>query len=596
MHLALYRKWRPRVFADVYGQDHVTSVLRREVATGKISHAYLFCGSRGTGKTSCAKILAKAVNCESPVEGEPCGVCSSCRLIDDGSATDVLELDAASNNGVENVRDIRDEVIYTPAVLRRRVYIIDEVHMLSVAAFNALLKTLEEPPEHVVFILATTEPQKLPATIVSRCQRFDFRRIDTESIVRRLNEIAAAEGIALDSEAATLIARLSQGGMRDAVSTLELCAGDGSPVTEEKVRAVTGAADRGLLLSAVQAVLEHDTEAIFAVIDRVYASSVDITVFWGDLVGLYRDLLVIKSTKNPRAYLDLTESELEETAALAKRFSGEALSVQSELADEALVRMTRAGSQKRLIAELSLVRMANPRLGGDVGALAERVAELEAALERPAAGGLPAAAASAAVPSTEGQGRTGTSPSDTHQAEIQPEVPHPAEGARDADAGRTDAGQAARGGDSPPWEVENEPTPPHPAETPRAEAKPAQSEPTPAVPTRTAAESAAKKPADGPGKPYMRWADAVERLHRIAGYEAEAGFLELAGAIKSDGGFTVMLEGAMMLSFVDTPDVKARLAEIISTFEGRTVSPDEIRFTAGTVKTAQTDNFDDFNL
>ena len=190
MHQALYRKWRPQTFDEVYGQEHITSVLRYEAEHNAFSHAYLFCGSRGTGKTTCAKILAKVVNCEHPVDGNPCGVCEACRLIDSGAATDVLEMDAASNNGVDNIRDIRDEVVYSPSSLRYRVYIIDEVHMLSVSAFNALLKTLEEPPEHVVFILATTELHKLPATIISRCQRFDFRRISTDVLMERLNLIA----------------------------------------------------------------------------------------------------------------------------------------------------------------------------------------------------------------------------------------------------------------------------------------------------------------------------------------------------------------------------------------------------------------------
>ena len=214
MHQALYRKWRPKTFDDVCGQEQVTSVLKYETEHRAFSHAYLFCGSRGTGKTTCAKILAKAVNCEHPVNGSPCGTCAACRAIEDGSATDVLEMDAASNNGVDNIRDIRDEVVYAPSSLRYRVYIIDEVHMLSVSAFNALLKTLEEPPEHVVFILATTELQKLPATIISRCQRFDFRRISLDALTGRLTYIAEQEKIGLEPEAARMLAKLAQGGMR----------------------------------------------------------------------------------------------------------------------------------------------------------------------------------------------------------------------------------------------------------------------------------------------------------------------------------------------------------------------------------------------
>ncbi|MBQ2377933.1 MAG: DNA polymerase III subunit gamma/tau, partial [Clostridia bacterium] len=231
MHQALYRKWRPTTFDDVCGQDHITSVLKYECQSGKFSHAYLFCGSRGTGKTTCAKILAKAVNCEDIQNGNPCGKCPSCLAIDNGSAIDVLEMDAASNNGVDNIRDIRDEVVYTPSMLKYRVYIVDEVHMLSNSAFNALLKTLEEPPAHVIFILATTEMHKLPSTIISRCQLFDFRRISVPVITARLLKIAEADGIEISPDAAALIARIAQGGMRDAVSLLELCSGSRQRIT-----------------------------------------------------------------------------------------------------------------------------------------------------------------------------------------------------------------------------------------------------------------------------------------------------------------------------------------------------------------------------
>mgnify|MGYP002707411851 CR=1 FL=1 len=262
-YIALYRKWRPVNFDDVCGQDAVTDVLKYEVKNGKISHAYLFCGSRGTGKTSCARILAKAVNCLHPVNGNPCNECEACRSIDAGTALDVIEMDAASNNGVDNVRDMKDEIAFTPAILRYRVYIIDEVHMMSGAAFNALLKTLEEPPAYVVFILATTEFNKLPTTIVSRCQRFDFRRMTSDVIIARLMKIASAEGIELTEDGARVIARAAQGGMRDAVSLLELCAGKHTLIDEKFVAENLGIGSRDSVYSLISAVLAADYSAIY---------------------------------------------------------------------------------------------------------------------------------------------------------------------------------------------------------------------------------------------------------------------------------------------------------------------------------------------
>ena len=307
MHQALYRKWRPGTFDDVIGQDHITSVLKYEVAENKLSHAYLFSGSRGTGKTTCAKILAKAVNCEHPVDGNPCGHCANCLSLEDGSSTDVVEMDAASNNGIENIRAIRDEVTYVPGMMKYRVYIIDEVHMLSTSAFNALLKTLEEPPAHVIFILATTELQKLPATVISRCQRFEFRRIANTHIVNRLKEIAQAENIDLDDRAAAQIARQAQGGMRDAISLLDLCAAGTHKVTVDVVNETTGCSNRTDLLNLVEAVGRRDAETVLAQIDTLSRSSKDIIVYWQELISFWRDMLVLQISANAAEYLDLTE-------------------------------------------------------------------------------------------------------------------------------------------------------------------------------------------------------------------------------------------------------------------------------------------------
>ena len=377
MHQALYRKWRPKTFDDVCGQEHITSVLRYEIKNGAPSHAYLFCGSRGTGKTTCAKILAKAVNCLDPQNGSPCGKCAACRSIDNGSATDVLEMDAASNNGVENIRDIRDEVVYTPSQLRYRVYIVDEVHMLSASAFNALLKTLEEPPAHVIFVLATTELHKLPATIVSRCQRFDFRRIASPVLAARISYIAKEEGISLDPAAADRIARMAQGGMRDAISLLELCAGGGREINTATVDEMMGSVGRESMLSLVGAVADANYDAIFGAVHEAVAASRDLVVFWQDLIGVYRDMLVMKTTENATRYLDLADAEAAEIAALAARFKKGTLLAHCRLLEDALFAMQEANAVKRMVAELTLIRMCDPRLDTSVEGLVARVEKLE---------------------------------------------------------------------------------------------------------------------------------------------------------------------------------------------------------------------------
>ena len=377
MHQALYRKWRPQVFDDVCGQEHITSILKYETENKKFSHAYLFCGSRGTGKTTCAKILAKAVNCESPINGSPCNKCAACLSIDSGAATDVLEMDAASNNGVENIRDIRDEVVYTPTALKYRVYIVDEVHMLSGSAFNALLKTLEEPPSHVIFILATTELHKLPATIVSRCQRFDFRRISTESLMSRLAFISEKEDIKVENEALRVIAKLAQGGMRDAISLLELCAGNRTLITEELVNSTLGAGGQEKLINTVTAIAKADYDALFEVIDETVRSSKDISVFWQELISLYRDLLVIKTTRTADKYLDLTDTQRDALNALASLFTKETLLSHIRILDDAFYTMQKSGSVKRILAEMALIKMSDQSLDPSYDNILSRLAKLE---------------------------------------------------------------------------------------------------------------------------------------------------------------------------------------------------------------------------
>ena len=408
MHQALYRKWRPSTFDDVMGQDHITSVLRYECEHEKFSHAYLFCGSRGTGKTTCAKILAKAVNCTSPVGGSPCGKCPSCIAIEEGSTADVLEMDAASNNRVDDIREIRDEVIYSPTMLKYRVYIVDEVHMLTTSAFNALLKTLEEPPAHVIFILATTELHKLPSTIISRCQRFDFRRISIPVITERLLKIAENEGIGIDTGAAQLIARLAMGGMRDAVSLLELCAGARKHITEALVADSLGISGRDSTASLAEAIYNKDYEKIFATVAEVVSSSKDITVFLQDLLSFYRDMLVVKTSKDARKYLDFTQNEMEQTERIASLFQKETLVYHCKILDQAYGQIQKSVSSARLLAEMTFIRMCDEALDTSSEALSSRIAAIE---DRLAAGLYsPQSASASAVPSQKSEAKTETDP------------------------------------------------------------------------------------------------------------------------------------------------------------------------------------------
>ena len=394
MYKALYRKWRPSDFDSVCGQEHVTDVLKYQVADGRVSHAYLFCGSRGTGKTSCAKILAKAVNCLNPKDGNPCNECAACVSINKGLATDVIEMDAASNNGVDNVRDIKEEVVYSPAELKYRVYIIDEVHMLSASAFNALLKTLEEPPGHVIFILATTELQKLPSTIVSRCQHYDFRRMSAKVLVDRMKYIAEQEEIVLEDAAALLIARMAAGGMRDAISLLELCAGSGRAVSEAVATEILGVGNRNAVFAMVKAIIAKDYSTIYAEVAKNVMESRDLAVFWQELIDTYRDMMVVKTSTDAIAYLDLTEGEYTALRELAAAMPLETMIYHSKLMEEALYAIQRVGLSKRSTIELALTRMCEPRLSASYEALLTRIARLEEEVSRLRLG-LPASAEAA---------------------------------------------------------------------------------------------------------------------------------------------------------------------------------------------------------
>ena len=377
MYQALYRKYRPQTFSDVVGQKGVTDTLRAQIETGKLSHAYLFTGTRGTGKTSCAKILAKAVNCLDPQDGNPCNCCAACRAIDDGSCMDVLEIDAASNNGVDSVRVLRDDAIYTPSEVKRRVYIIDEVHMLSIAAFNALLKIIEEPPEHLIFILATTELNKVPATILSRCQRFSFRRLRPEDIAGRLNFIAYQEGIQIAPAALRLLARLADGAMRDGVSLLDQCASAcQGELTEELVCQTLGLAGVKRTGELLMAAGKQDTAQALSIFEALYAEGKDLGALFDELSALCRDLLVLKAA--PKSGVSMLSGIADESQAteLEKLFAPAEL-----LRDLTLVQAAKGAVGKnadaRVAAELCLMQLCEPSLKLDAQSLGARVSKLE---------------------------------------------------------------------------------------------------------------------------------------------------------------------------------------------------------------------------
>ena len=381
MGQALYRLYRPKSFSEVVGQQHITTVLRNEMRDGRLSHAYLFIGSRGTGKTTCAKLMAKAVNCLDLQDGDPCGKCDICRGVDDGSLLDVVEIDAASNNGVDDIRELRDEAVFTPAVAKYRVYIIDEVHMLSVSAFNALLKILEEPPEHVIFILATTEIHKVLPTIVSRCQRFDFHRIESAVIAQRLLDVAGQEGISLDEQAAELIARLSDGGMRDALSLLDVCAAGGEDVTVDTVTSAAGLIGSGHLYDIVQSICAEDSSAVLEQIAALSQKSMDPQRLCSQLCGYYRDLMLVKTVARPENLISCLPSELPRLKEQVKKMSlNDILHCMSILQDTAS-RMGRS-TAKRAELELALVTLCDSDAKTGYSALIQRIEKLENAFRK----------------------------------------------------------------------------------------------------------------------------------------------------------------------------------------------------------------------
>ncbi|MCI8454823.1 MAG: DNA polymerase III subunit gamma/tau [Lachnospiraceae bacterium] len=377
-YTALYRKWRPRVFEDVKGQDAITATLKNQILAKRIGHAYLFCGTRGTGKTTVAKIFARAVNCENPAEGSPCGECESCRRILEGASLNVIEIDAASNNGVENIREIREQVQYPPAEGRYRVYIIDEVHMLSTGAFNALLKTLEEPPAYVIFILATTEAHKIPVTVLSRCQRYDFKRITMEIIAARLKELTEAEEMPVEERALRYVAKAGDGSMRDALSLLDQCAAFhyGETLTYEHVLDILGAVDTGVFRELFAAVSEKRTTDCIRKLEELIAQGRELSLLVIDFVWYLRNLLLIKTADDAERILDMSEENLKllrEDAGMADETTlMREIRVLSELSGQ-----LRFASQKRVLVEVAFIKLTRPQMEENLDSVLIRLAELE---------------------------------------------------------------------------------------------------------------------------------------------------------------------------------------------------------------------------
>ena len=545
MYQALYRKWRPKTFSDVVGQEHVTETLQRQVAEGRLSHAYLFTGTRGTGKTTCAKILAKAVNCEHPENGNPCNKCSSCLGIESGGFLDVMELDAASNNGVDHVRALRDEAIYSPAQVKKRVYIIDEVHMLSIAAFNALLKILEEPPEHLMFILATTELHKVPATILSRCQRFAFRRILPREIVGRLNYIAEQEGIDLRPDGAELLAHIADGALRDALSLLDQCAAAGGTIDSAAVLDALGLAGNLQTAQLMDCVLRRDTKAALLLLHRLYGSGKDVGAVLGELSALARDLLISKTAPEGGAALLTGGYDGQTMDSLLRQADSARLIAICTTLQRAAADMN-VSVNRRTDAELCLLKLCDETLSGDLSAINARLARLE---QQMATGVRYAAAEGAAQAEKPAPAKTAAKPT-----AVEDEAPPPWEDSAPAPAdGSFD--------DAPPPYGE-------PAEPERPQSA------TPA-PAPQAAEPKAE--ASAPTGDSDIWLTLMESYKNRLTPDKRA-FVGQADGRLANGVLTVYCPTAVTKAMLDTEAVAAVLREVTGQSVGRAVA---VRFVVG---------------
>ena len=545
MYQALYRKWRPKTFSDVVGQEHVTETLQRQVAEGRLSHAYLFTGTRGTGKTTCAKILAKAVNCEHPENGNPCNKCSSCLGIESGGFLDVMELDAASNNGVDHVRALRDEAIYSPAQVKKRVYIIDEVHMLSIAAFNALLKILEEPPEHLMFILATTELHKVPATILSRCQRFAFRRILPREIVGRLNYIAEKEGIDLRPDGAELLAHIADGALRDALSLLDQCAAAGGTIDSAAVLDALGLAGNLQTAQLMDCVLRRDTKAALLLLHRLYGSGKDVGAVLGELSALARDLLISKTAPEGGAALLTGGYDSQTMDGLLRQADSARLIAICTTLQRTAADMN-VSVNRRTDAELCLLKLCDETLSGDLSAINARLARLEQQM----ATGVRYAAAEGAA---------------------QAEKPAPAKTAAKPTAVEDEA--------PPPWED----SAPAPADESFDDAPPPYGEP--AEPERP--QSATPAPAPQAAEPKAEasaptgdsdiWLALMESYKNRLTPDKRA-FVGQADGRLANGVLTVYCPTAVTKAMLDTEAVAAVLREVTGQSVGQAIA---VRFVVG---------------
>lgn len=566
MYQALYRKYRPKTFDDVVGQEHITETLKKQVETGRLSHAYLFIGTRGTGKTTCAKILAKAVNCEHPVNGNPCNQCAACRGIDDGSILDVVELDAASNNGVDNVRALRDEAVFSPANVRKRVYIIDEVHMLSPSAFNALLKILEEPPAHLMFILATTELHKVPATILSRCQRHSFKRIPVDTIAARLNYVAEQEHLNLQPDAAALLARMADGGMRDALTLLDQCSGS-DVITTETVISAMGLAGNLRTAQLLQSIADGDTAKTLERFRSLWQDGKDPAALLDELSMLQRDLLM--QAVAPRGGRELLSGgyDSETLRTLSGAFTPALLIANLQSIQDALTAMA-AQPNPRIAAELCLIRLCRPELCDDVPTLCARVDKLEQAVR---SGDIPAPTAAAPTkPAPAPRQESVPKPSPVQKAQPKPE-PKPV--FDDVPPWEPPPEPMAPPEERPPWEM---PPAPKPEPRPTPKAAPAPEPPAPPIPEpepeMVPEPTPEPEPAPAPTGAFDWQALCAYMEHElpIGLYNLLLDPLQAAGEL-ADGTLTLHLNNAPAYPLFNKPDIAEKFRLAVQTLTGQNV-------------------------